>query len=136
MRQAAEAQFPRLFQLLAMRVGEASTTSTRRCPCRAIPPGHVDASGELHLTKATYNAIMHVMHDSFEIGLRERKKLNTRNAIERAAVQIVLEQGYEAATAEAIAKRADVSLRTFFNYFPSKDVAIIGPDVCSRGSVE
>jgi AcrR family transcriptional regulator len=63
------------------------------------------------------------------MGLRERKKLNTRKAIERAAVQEVLEQGYEAATVEAIARRADVSLRTFFNYFPSKDVAIIGPDI-------
>ena len=63
------------------------------------------------------------------MGLRERKKLDTRNAIERAAVQIVLEQGYEAATAEAIARRADVSLRTFFNYFPTKDVAIVGPDI-------
>jgi AcrR family transcriptional regulator len=72
---------------------------------------------------------MQAMHVSSEIGHRERKKLQTRNNIERAAVQIVLEQGYEAATAEAIARRADISLRTFFNYFPSKDLAIIGPGI-------
>jgi AcrR family transcriptional regulator len=59
-------------------------------------------------------------------GLRERKKAATRLAIEQAAVEIAWEQGYEAATAEAIAGKADVSLRTFFNYFPSKDVAIVG----------
>lgn len=60
------------------------------------------------------------------IGLRERKKAETRLAIERAAVEIASTRGYEAATAEAIAARANVSLRTFFNYFPSKDVAIVG----------
>lgn len=59
-------------------------------------------------------------------GLREQKRKATRRAIEEAAVEIALEQGYEAATAEAIATRAGVSLRTLFNYFPTKDVAIAG----------
>jgi AcrR family transcriptional regulator len=59
--------------------------------------------------------------------LRERKKADTRMAIEQAAVDIAWEQGYEAATAEAIAVKAQVSLRTFFNYFSSKDLAIVGP---------
>jgi AcrR family transcriptional regulator len=66
------------------------------------------------------------MHDNCPTGLRERKKAATRLAIERAAVNIAYEQGYEATTAEAIATKADVSLRTFFNYFPSKDIAIGG----------
>lgn len=61
-----------------------------------------------------------------ETGLRARKKAETRLAIEQAAVEVASEQGYEAATAEAIASKAGVSLRTFFNYFPSKDIAIIG----------
>ena len=69
---------------------------------------------------------MHCMHDCPDSGLRERKKAATRLAIERAAVEIASEQGYEAATAEAIAARAGVSLRTFFNYFPNKDIAIVG----------
>ena len=67
------------------------------------------------------------MHDECPIGLRERKKAATRLAIEMAAVDIAYRQGYEATTAEAIATKAEVSLRTFFNYFPSKDVAIGGP---------
>jgi AcrR family transcriptional regulator len=66
------------------------------------------------------------MQDDRTNGLRERKKAAARLAIERAAVEIAWEQGYEAATAEAIAAKADVSLRTFFNYFPSKDIAIVG----------
>jgi AcrR family transcriptional regulator len=69
---------------------------------------------------------MHLMHDSSDSGLRARKKAATRLAIEQAAVDIASERGYEAATAEAIAARAGVSLRTFFNYFPSKDTAIVG----------
>lgn len=72
---------------------------------------------------------MRFMQDLSELGHRERKKLTTRLAIERAAVQIALRQGYAAATAEVIARRADVSLRTFFNYFPSKDVAIVGAGI-------
>lgn len=72
---------------------------------------------------------MHVMHDSPENGLRERKKAATRVAIETAAVDIAHEKGYDAATAEAIAARAGVSLRTFFNYFPSKDTAIAGESI-------
>ncbi len=69
---------------------------------------------------------MQSMQEHAHIGLRERKKTATRLAIERAAVRIAYEQGYEAATAQAIAAEADVSLRTFFNYFPSKDVAVVG----------
>jgi AcrR family transcriptional regulator len=72
---------------------------------------------------------MHVMQNMTDIGRRQRKKLDTRKSIERAAVHIALEHGYEAATAEAIARRADISLRTFFNYFPSKDAALVGPGI-------
>jgi AcrR family transcriptional regulator len=69
---------------------------------------------------------MHAMHEDVTIGLRERKKAATYRAIEEAAVDIALEHGCEATTAEAIAARANVSLRTFFNYFPNKDLAIAG----------
>jgi AcrR family transcriptional regulator len=60
------------------------------------------------------------------MGLRELKKAATHQAIERAALEIACEQGYEAASAEAVAARANVSLRTFFNYFPNKDLALVG----------
>lgn len=69
---------------------------------------------------------MHIMQEMCDIGLRQRKRVATQRAIEEAAVDIAFNQGYQAATAEAIAARAGVSLRTFFNYFPNKDTAIAG----------
>jgi AcrR family transcriptional regulator len=59
-------------------------------------------------------------------GLRERKRLATRHAIQSAALRVVREQGLEGATVDEIARVADVSPRTFFNYFPSKEDAILG----------
>jgi AcrR family transcriptional regulator len=60
-------------------------------------------------------------------GRRERKKAELRRALQRAALRLAVEQGYEHLTAEAIAEACDVSTRTFFNYFSSKDEALIGP---------
>jgi AcrR family transcriptional regulator len=60
-----------------------------------------------------------------EPGLRERKKLQTRQAIHQAALQLIDEQGLEATTIEQICGAADVSTRTFFNYFPSKMAAVL-----------
>jgi AcrR family transcriptional regulator len=60
--------------------------------------------------------------------LRERKKQQTRQAIHDAALTRVTEQGLDGVTVEQICADADVSPRTFFNYFSSKAHAAIGLD--------
>jgi AcrR family transcriptional regulator len=59
-------------------------------------------------------------------GLRERKRVATRQAIQRAVLRLALDRGLEHVTVEEISRDADISPRTFFNYFVSKEAAIAG----------
>jgi AcrR family transcriptional regulator len=59
------------------------------------------------------------------LSLRERKKRDTRELIAEAAYEIVRERGADSLTADAIAERAGVSRRTFFNYFPTVESALV-----------
>jgi AcrR family transcriptional regulator len=56
--------------------------------------------------------------------LRTRKGAETRDALVLAAYAIVRDAGFEGLTAEAVAERAGVSRRTFFNYFPSVELVL------------
>ncbi|MCF2126621.1 TetR/AcrR family transcriptional regulator [Strepomyces sp. STD 3.1] len=58
-------------------------------------------------------------------GLRERKKRATRAALAEAAVRLAAEHGAEKVTVEAISAAAGVSVRTFFNYFDTRDDAFV-----------
>jgi AcrR family transcriptional regulator len=57
-------------------------------------------------------------------GRRERKRRQTRERIEQAAMTLFLERGFDATTIEDITEAADVSKRSFFDYFPSKEEVV------------
>lgn len=64
------------------------------------------------------------MADEPELGLRERKKRDTRRALSDAALELMFERGLENVVREDIAERAGVSVRTFTNYFSNKYEAV------------
>ncbi|AAT88413.1 transcriptional regulator, TetR family [Leifsonia xyli subsp. xyli str. CTCB07] len=73
-----------------------------------------------------------------ELGLREHKRIATRRAIQLAAIQLASERGFDRVTVDEISHAANVSPRTFFNYFPSKEPAIVGelPELPDEASID
>lgn len=59
--------------------------------------------------------------------LRERKRAAMLEQLERAAVELAAEHGYDAVTIEMICEACMTSPRTFYNYLGSKEAAILGP---------
>jgi AcrR family transcriptional regulator len=66
------------------------------------------------------------MTESAGTGLRERRMAETRASLTRAARRLTAERGLSGFTVEELCETVGVSRRTFFNYFPSKDAALVG----------
>lgn len=76
--------------------------------------------------------------DIAEPGLRERKRLATRRTIQLAVLDLVAERGLDSITVDEVSRVANVSPRTFFNYFASKEEALMGnpPELPTEGEVD
>jgi AcrR family transcriptional regulator len=61
-------------------------------------------------------------------GLRERKKQRTRDLIASSAARLFSERGYEHVSMSDVARQADVSEQTVYNYFPTKERLVIDRD--------
>ena len=68
------------------------------------------------------------MRTSPPLGLRERKKIKLRRSVQREALRLFAEQGYEDTTVEQIADAADISTTTFYRYFPTKEDVVLDDD--------
>lgn len=60
--------------------------------------------------------------------LRERKKLRIRRALTDTALRLFQEQGFHQTTLEQLVDEAEVSMRTFFRYFPSKEAVAMAAE--------
>ncbi|WP_406493689.1 TetR/AcrR family transcriptional regulator [Streptomyces sp. NBC_00846] len=59
------------------------------------------------------------------VGLRERKKEATRQAVHEATLRLAIKHGFDHVTVEAVADAAGISRRTFSNYFTGKEDALL-----------
>lgn len=73
-----------------------------------------------------------------ELGLRERKRRATKRTIQRAVLTLAAERGFDNVTVDEVSRAADIAPRTFFNYFPTKEAALLGdlPQAPSEAAIE
>jgi AcrR family transcriptional regulator len=70
-----------------------------------------------------------------EIGLRERKKARTRRVIADAAARLFAERGYEQVAVSDVAREAEVSEQTVYNYFQTKEQLVTDYDQEVQGEL-
>ncbi len=70
-----------------------------------------------------------------KIGLRARKRLETAKRIKAAGLKLFVEKGFDATTLDDIAAAADISRRTFFYYFKSKDDILLALQATSDEAI-
>lgn len=87
-------------------------------------PGNCPSGNLAHRAISSYGGGVRA-DETAVTGLRERKKLSTRQELARAALRLAVERGPGNVRREDIAAAADVSLRTFSNHFSSKEEAIV-----------
>lgn len=81
----------------------------------------------INVQSVQYVLHLHEEHDvKINSTLRDRRRQQTARDIQLAALRLSLREGYAAVTTEAIAAETGISLRTFFNYYPNKQSAILG----------
>jgi AcrR family transcriptional regulator len=116
---------------------QAGDTPTSAAPAASSPPPAQSAGSSSSLRSASSPPPAQSAGSSSSLrsasspprGLRERKKIKTRQAIRREAFRLIDENGYAATTVEQIAEAAEVSPSTFFRYFPSKESVLLADDM-------
>jgi AcrR family transcriptional regulator len=71
---------------------------------------------------------MYSVTDSASLGLRERKSLATASGLTAVSRRLTIARGLSGFTIDEVCAEVGISRRTFFNYFPTKEDAIIGGD--------
>jgi AcrR family transcriptional regulator len=67
-----------------------------------------------------------------EVGVRERRRVQTRNSIQEHAMRLFLERGFDATTVSDVAAAADVSSMTVFRHFPTKEDLVLADEYDHR----
>ena len=103
----------------------AGSRGTSQAAARVAPKSRAKSAARRAAGREAAAASAAPPKNGASLGLRERKKAETRRRIAEVALDLIRERGYDGTTIEEIVARVDVSQPTFYKYYPSKD-AILG----------